>query len=180
MLYGDKVLPTPFIYLSFPVDIEVAFAVDTKTETDLLLSAKWRFVETKGTSFAVGTSLQLLEVGRLQYVCSGISCIHVPPHVDGFADQVIDHGRVLSKQGTQALSNIDFAVGLERCSPQQAEEPFGPSLDFGNISYSLSPSAETPRTEDWSASVSVFPPSSLPLDDDVLRSSSPRSLRSRR
>ncbi|NLL24060.1 MAG: hypothetical protein GX261_01070, partial [Spirochaetales bacterium] len=64
MIYGDKGLAhVPFIYLSFPIDVEVSFAVDTKTATDLLLSAKWRFAEKRGTSFAVGANLQLIEVG---------------------------------------------------------------------------------------------------------------------
>ena len=143
MLYGDKGLAhLPFIYLSFPVDIEVAFAVDTKTETDLLLSAKWRFVETKGTSFAVGTSLQLLEVGDTNTF--GIQGYLASTFHHTLMDSPTKSSIMIGyswKQGTQALSNIDFAVGLETMLfPNKLKNHLALLLDFGNISYSLSPS----------------------------------------
>lgn len=143
MIYGDKGLAhVPFIYLSFPIDIEVSFAVDTKTATDLLLSAKWRFAEKRGTSFAVGANLQLIEVGDSNtfgvqgYLASTFR--HTLMDLPTKSSIMVGYSW---KQGTQALSNIDFAVGLETMLfPSKLKNHLALLLDFGNISYSLSPS----------------------------------------
>lgn len=143
MLFGDQGFAhIPFINLSFPQKIETAFAVDTKETVDLLLSAKWQFIQKKTTTFAVGTTLQLHEVGDTNtfgvqgYLASTFH--HTLMDLPTKSSLMIGYSW---KQGTQATSNIDFAVGLETMIfPNKLKNHLALLLDFGNISYSLYPS----------------------------------------
>jgi len=144
MLYGEQGLAhIPFLSIALPQHVELAFAVDTKERTDLLLSAKWRFIQKKGTSFAAGLTAQLLEVSESNtfavqgYVSSTFN--HTLMDLPTKSSVMVGYSW---KQGVTPTTNIDFAVGLETMIfPNKLKNHLALLLDFGNISYSMNPSA---------------------------------------
>ena len=131
----------PFVQLGFSNKAEISLAVDIDTTTDLLLNAKWRFSHQKETSMAVGIVGQLIDVAtkkdpaaQLYFASTFSSSIMDFPSKTTVLVGYTFHEKL--------NSNIDFGIAFQT--------PFFAStfkdkvvflLDFGNVSYSIDPSA---------------------------------------
>lgn len=130
----------PFIQFGFATDFEVGLAVDIATKADLLLNAKWRFLEKENTSVAFGLVGQMIEVGSdttfaaQTYFVSSFNSTFIswPSKTSIMVGYTFDDS---------LNSDIDFGMGFQ--APLLQEFFKGKVdflIDFGNSSYSIHPS----------------------------------------
>lgn len=133
----------PFIQLGFSNVAEVSLAVDIdpETVTDLLLNAKWRFSHRAETSMAVGVVGQLIDVSTAKELAAQIY------FASTFSSSIMDFpskttvllGYTFHKD---LNTNIDFGIAFQTpLFPATFKEKVDFLLDFGNVSYSVNPSA---------------------------------------
>ncbi len=137
----DGYAHVPFVQVGFADIAEVSLAVDIEKETDLLLNAKWRFSHRKGTSMAVGVVGQLIDVGTEKDLAAQLY------FASTFSSSIMD----FSSKTTVLLgytfhkdlnTNIDFGIAFQTpFFPTAFKEKMAFLLDFGNVSYSVDPSA---------------------------------------
>lgn len=131
----------PFVQMGFSDAAEVSLAVDMATTTNLLLNAKWRFSHRNETSLAVGVVGQFLDVaaakelaGQLYFASTFSSSI-----MDFSSKTTVLLGYTFHKN---LNTNIDFGIAFQTpLFPNAFKEKVYFLLDFGNVSYSLNPSA---------------------------------------
>jgi hypothetical protein len=137
----DVYAHVPFVQLGFSDIAEVSLAVDRDVKTDLLLNAKWRFSHRKGTSLAVGMVGQLIDVGATNDLAAQLY------FASTFSSSIMDFpskttvllGYTFHKN---LNTNIDFGLAFQTpFFPSAFKEKVYVLLDFGNVSYSVSPSA---------------------------------------
>lgn len=130
----------PYVQMGFSNTAEVSLAVDIETETDLLLNAKWRFSHRNDTSLAVGVVGQLIDVGAKKDLAAQLY------FASTFASSIIDFPSkttvLIGYTFHEDLnSNIDFGIAFQTpLFPTFFKEKVDFLLDFGNVSYSHSPS----------------------------------------
>ncbi|RFU95576.1 hypothetical protein DYP60_03630 [Sphaerochaeta halotolerans] len=138
---SGKVIHIPSILLSFSDTVESSFAVDIGNDIDLLLNGKWRFTKRETTSFAAGVLAQVSGVSNTNKLSAQLYVAST------FASSIMDLpskttlrlGYTFKKPMT---SNIDFALGFQTpFFPEVFKEKVDFLLDFGNVSYSTTPSA---------------------------------------
>lgn len=131
----------PFIQLGFSDTAEVSLAVDIETETDLLLNAKWRFSHQKETSMALGIVGQFIDVASAKELAAQLY------FASTFSSSIMDFpskttvllGYTFHKD---LNTNIDFGIAFQTpFFPSTFKEKVAFLLDFGNVSYSVAPSA---------------------------------------
>ena len=131
----------PFVQLGFSDTAEVSLAVDIDTTTDLLLNAKWRFSHQKETSMAIGAVGQFIDVATEKDLAAQIY------FASTFSSTIIDFpskttvllGYTFHKD---LNTNIDFGIAFQTpFFPSTFKERVAFLLDFGNVSYSVNPSA---------------------------------------
>ena len=131
----------PFVQLGFADKAEVSLAVDIDTTTDLLLNAKWRFSHQNETSMSVGLVGQFIDVADAKelaaqlYVASTFSS-----SIMNFPSKTtVLLGYTFYKN---LNTNIDFGIAFQTpFFPSTFKEKVAFLLDFGNVSYSINPSA---------------------------------------
>jgi hypothetical protein len=132
----------PFIQFGFKEDFEVSLAVDIASSADLLLQTKWRFIEKNTTSVAFGINGQMHHIGDATLAFAGQTYV-----ATSFASNFIDLPSKTTiligytfKDGMN--SDIDFGMGFQ--APLWEKVFKGKVdflIDFGNVSYSMDPSA---------------------------------------
>jgi hypothetical protein len=132
----------PFIQFGFKEDFEVSLAVDIADTAALLLQTKWRFIEKNTTSVAFGINGQMHNIGGTALEFAGQTYI-----ATSFASNFIDLPSKTTilvgytvKDGMN--SDIDFGMGFQ--APLWEKVFKGKvdfMIDFGNVSYSIYPSA---------------------------------------
>ena len=137
----DVYAHVPFVQLGFSDIAEVSLAVDIDTKTDLLLNAKWRFSHQKETSMAIGMVGQLIDATAANDLAAQLYVAST------FSSSIMD----FSSKTTVLLgytfhkdlnTNIDFGIAFQTpFFPSAFKEKMFFLLDFGNVSYSVSPSA---------------------------------------
>nr|WP_321296907.1 hypothetical protein [uncultured Sphaerochaeta sp.] len=136
----EKVAHIPSVLLSFKDTFETSLAVDIAQDTDLLVNAKWRFAQKGTTSFAVGL------LGQISSVSLGNQAALQIYAASTFESSIMDRpskttillGYSVQKEMN---SNINFALAFQ--TPFFAEtfhDKVVFLLDFGNVSYSATPS----------------------------------------
>lgn len=136
----EKVAHIPSVLLSFKDTFETSLAVDIAQDTDLLVNAKWRFAQKGTTSFAVGllgqiSSVSLDNQAALQIYAASTFESSI---MDRPSKTTILLGYSVQKEMN---SNINFALAFQ--TPFFAEtfhDKVVFLLDFGNVSYSATPS----------------------------------------
>lgn len=136
----DGFVHIPFIQFGFGKDFEVGLAVDIAEKADVLLNTKWRFVEKESTSVAFGLIGQALEVGDATkfaaqtYIASSFTSTFIswPSKTTILVGYTFDD---------TMNTDIDFGMGFQA---PLLEKVFKGNvdflIDFGNVSYSASPS----------------------------------------
>ncbi|MFA7672055.1 MAG: hypothetical protein WCY53_07375 [Sphaerochaetaceae bacterium] len=131
----------PYIQFGFANNFEASAAVDITDDADLLVNAKWRFLHKGETSVALGLNGQLLDmkgdlyVGGKIYVAATFSStfITLPSKTTVMLGYSIDKNSI--------NSDIDFGMGFQApFFPKVFKEKVDFLIDFGNVSYSNSPS----------------------------------------
>ena len=131
----------PYIQFGFAEDFEASLAVDIKDTADLLLNGKWRFLEKDSTSIAFGFIGQAIELGGTArfaaqtYFASSFSS----NFIDWPSKTTILVGYTFKNN---LNTNIDFGMGFQ--APLLEKFLKGKVdflIDFGNVSYSINPSA---------------------------------------
>lgn len=136
----EKVAHIPSVLLSFKDTFETSLAVDIAQDTDLLVNAKWRFAQKGTTSFAVGL------LGQISSVSLGNQAALQIYAASTFESSIMDRpskttillGYSVQKEMN---SNINFALAFQTpffADTFHDKEVF--LLDFGNVSYSATPS----------------------------------------
>ncbi|MDD3056803.1 MAG: hypothetical protein PHY87_03025 [Sphaerochaeta sp.] len=136
----EKVAHIPSVLLSFKDTFETSLAVDIAQDTDLLVNAKWRFAQKGTTSFAVGL------LGQISSVSLGNQAALQIYAASTFESSIMDRpskttillGYSVQKEMN---SNINFALAFQ--TPFFADtfhDKVVFLLDFGNVSYSATPS----------------------------------------
>ncbi len=136
----EKVAHIPSVLLSFKDTFETSLAVDIAQDTDLLVNAKWRFSQKGTTSFAVGL------LGQISSVSLGNQAALQIYAASTFESSIMDRpskttillGYSVQKEMN---SNINFALAFQ--TPFFADtfhDKVVFLLDFGNVSYSATPS----------------------------------------
>jgi hypothetical protein len=138
---SDRVIHIPSILLSFSDAVETSFAVDIGNDIDLLLNGKWRFAKRETTSFAAGVLAQVSGVSETNDFSAQLYAAST------FESSIMDFpSKTTLRLGytfKKSLdSNIDFALGFQTpFFPAVFKEKVDFLLDFGNVSYSTTPSA---------------------------------------
>jgi len=137
----DVYAHVPFIQLGFSDMAEVSLALDIATKTDILLNAKWRFSHRNQTSLAVGVVGQLIDVATEKDLAAQLYLAST------FSSSIMDFpskttvllGYTFHKD---LNTNIDFGIAFSTPLLANAfKEKVFLLLDFGNVSYSVNPSA---------------------------------------
>lgn len=138
---NNGVIHIPSILLSFSDSVETSFAVDIGNDIDLLLNGKWRFAKRETTSFAAGLLAQISGVSETNVFSAQLYVAST------FESSIMD----LPSKTTIRLgytfkeplnSNIDFALAFQTpFFPEVFKEKVDFLMDFGNVSYSATPSA---------------------------------------
>lgn len=131
----------PYLQFGFAKDFETSLAVDIKDSVNILLNGKWRFVEKGTTSVAFGFIGQAIDLGNTNklaaqtYFASSFSS----NFIDWPSKTTILVGYTFKDN---LNSNIDFGMGFQA---PLLEKVFKGKvdflIDFGNVSYSIDPSA---------------------------------------
>lgn len=130
----------PFVQMGFSDRYEVALAADIADATDLLLNAKWRFSHKGETSLAVGVVGQLIDVKTERGLAAQLYLAST------FSSSIMDFPSkttvLLGYTFHENLdSNIDFGLAFQTpFFPEALKGKVDFLLDFGNVSYSISPS----------------------------------------
>ena len=130
----------PFLQVGFSDTYEIALAMDIAQKTDVLLNTKWRFSHKGETSFALGVVGQLIDIADKKdfttqlYLASTFSS----SIMDLPSKTTVLVGYTLGKTLT---SDIDFGLAFQTpFLPDVFKKRVDFLLDFGNVSYSVSPS----------------------------------------
>ncbi|MBI9094972.1 MAG: hypothetical protein JEY71_08840 [Sphaerochaeta sp.] len=137
----DVYAHVPFVQLGFSDMAEVSLAVDIDTKSDLLLNVKWRFSHRNGTSLAVGIVGQLIDVANAKDLAAQLyfASTFFSSIMDFPSKTTVLLGYTFHKD---LNTNIDFGIAFQTpFFPSAFKEKVFFLLDFGNVSYSISPSA---------------------------------------
>ncbi len=138
---GSKPAHIPSLSIAFSDTGETSFAVDIADKVDLLIGGKWRFSQTKTSSYAAGALLQLADVGNTIKFAAQVYMVSTfeSTIMDFPSKTTILLGYTFKEQMT---SDIDFALAFQTpLLPKTFKNNVNFLLDFGNVSYSATPSA---------------------------------------
>lgn len=130
----------PYIQMGFASNLEMSLAVDISNEVDVLLGGKWRIARGQNSSLTFGVVGQLLNattttnLAAQLYLASTFnsSFIEWPSKTTLLIGYTFDG---------PLTSNIDFGMGYQMpFLPKALNRKIDFLIDFGNASYSASPS----------------------------------------
>ncbi|MFA6784412.1 MAG: hypothetical protein WCR13_05900 [Sphaerochaeta sp.] len=136
----------PFIQIGFSNTYEIAVALDIAQETDVLLNTKWRFSHKGDTSLSVGLVGQLIDVSNEKDLAAQLyfastftsSIMNYPSKTTVLVGYTFDES---------LTSDIDFGLAFQTpFLPDVFKKTVDFLLDFGNVSYSISPSGGDAKT----------------------------------
>jgi len=138
---ADVYAHVPFIQMGFSDIAEASLAFEIEKKTDILLNAKWRFSHIHETSLAVGMVGQFIDIetdkelaAQLYFASTFSSSI-----MDFPSKTTVLLGYTFHKD---LNTNIDFGLAFQTpLFPKTFKEKVFFLLDFGNVSYSVRPSA---------------------------------------
>jgi len=137
----DVYAHVPFVQVGFSDIAEVSLALEIEKKTDILLNAKWRFSHRNDTSLAVGMVGQFIDVATAKELAAQLY------FASTFASSIMDfHSKTTILLGytfhKNLNTNIDFGLAFQTpLFPNALKEKLFFLLDFGNVSYSVDPSA---------------------------------------
>lgn len=130
----------PYIQMGFAGNLEMSLAVDISDQVDLLLGGKWRIARGQNSSLTFGVVGQLLNattttnLAAQLYLASTFNSTFIewPSKTTLLIGYTFDG---------PLTSNIDFGVGYQTpFMPEALNRKIDFLVDFGNASYSASPS----------------------------------------
>ena len=130
----------PFIQFGFTGDLEASLALDIGSEANMLLNAKWRFVEKGETSVAFGVVGQMLDIGgTLGFAAQTyLASSFVSTFISWPSKTTILVGYTFDDS---LNTDIDFGMGFQAPLWQKVfKGKVDFLIDFGNVSYSTRPS----------------------------------------
>ncbi len=137
----NKFSHIPYIQMGFAENIEAALALDIGLTTDILLQAKWRFIEKNTTHFAFiinGQALDVSDSARYFAAQTGFAATFDSAIMDFDSKTTIYLGYTFDKT---LNSDIDFGMAFETpLWKNETNEILNIVMDFGNVSYSVNPS----------------------------------------
>jgi hypothetical protein len=122
-------------------EVSLAVDIDPETVTDLLLNAKWRFSHRAETSIAMGIVGQLIDVADAKELAAQLyfASTFTSSIMDFPSKTTVLLGYTFHKD---LNTNIDFGIAFQTpFFPATFKEKVDFLLDFGNVSYSVNPSA---------------------------------------
>ena len=137
---GGQFSHIPYFQIGFAEDFETALAVDISSTVDMILQAKWQFVEKNTTSFAFVINGQGLDIGNSISFAgqAGFAATYSSSIVDFPSKTTVYVGYTFDDTMN---SDIDFAMAFETPLWKKGfKEKVNILLDFGNVSYSVNPS----------------------------------------
>ena len=131
----------PALQLAFKDTFETSLAVDIADNTDILLNAKWRFSKKGTTSLAAGLLGRWSSVSKDDQVAAQLY------FASTFDSSIMDHPSKTTLLVGYSLmkgmnSDINFALAFQTPLFEKAfKGKVDFLMDFGNVSYSATPSA---------------------------------------
>ncbi|MEA5030776.1 MAG: hypothetical protein VB025_01370 [Sphaerochaeta sp.] len=130
----------PYFQLGFAKNLELSLAIDISDETDILFGGKWRFAKSQNSSLTFGLVGQMLRAtdspiwAAQAYLASTFNST--------FIDWPSKTTLLIGYTFDAPLStDIDFGMGFQAALfPAVFKEKVDFLIDFGNTSYSVSPS----------------------------------------
>lgn len=131
----------PYIQFGFAKNFEASAAVDITEDADLIINAKWRFLQKGDTNVALGLSGQLIDMknelyfgGKIYVAASFNSTFITIP-----SKTTVLLGYSLDKYSIN--SDIDFGMAYQAPFFAKAfKEKLDFIIEFGNVTYSNNPS----------------------------------------
>lgn len=130
----------PYIQMGFASNFELNLAVDISEEVDVLLGGKWRFARGQNSSLTLGVLGQLVNVTTESHQAAQIFLASTfdSTFIEWPAKTTILIGYTLDGPLT---TDIDFGMGYQTAFlPKVFKGGVDFLIDFGNVSYSASPS----------------------------------------
>ena len=137
----NKFSHIPYIQMGFAKDFEAALAFDIGITTDILLQAKWRFIEKNNTHFAFilnGQGLDITKGSRYFAAQTGFAATFDSAIMNFDSRTTVFLGYTFDKT---INTDIDFGMAFETpLWKKNMKEIVSAVMDFGNVSYSVNPS----------------------------------------
>lgn len=131
----------PFIQIGFARNFEAALAFDIGLTTDIILQAKWRFIEKNNTHFAFiinGQGINFPKDSREFAAQTGFAATFDSSIMNFDSVTTVYLGYTFDKT---LNSDIDFGMAFETpLWKSGTKEIMTLVMDFGNVSYSVNPS----------------------------------------
>jgi hypothetical protein len=131
----------PYIQFGFLEDFEASLSVDIDASVDLLLNGKWRFLKRGTTSVSFGFVGQAIDLGTTNKLAA--HTYFASTFSSNFIDWPSKTTILIGYTFSDPLnSNIDFGMGFQAPLLQKVlKGKVDFLIDFGNVSYSMNPSA---------------------------------------
>lgn len=130
----------PYIQMGFASNLEMSLAVDISQEVDVLLGGKWRFARSQNSSLTFGVVGQMLDVTSTSRMAAQVyvNSTFNSTFIDWPSKTTLLIGYTFDGPLT---SDIDFGMGYQTAFlPKVLKGKVDFLVDFGNASYSASPS----------------------------------------
>jgi len=131
----------PYIQMGFASNLEMSLAVDISQEVDVLFGGKWRFLRGQNSSLTFGVVGQFLEATTSLHMAAQlyIASTFDSTFIEWPSKTTLMIGYTFDGPLT---SDIDFGMGYQTALlPGLFKDKVDFLIDFGNVSYSASPSA---------------------------------------
>lgn len=130
----------PYFQMGFASNLELSLAADISEEVDLIFGGKWRFARGQNSSLSFGIVGQLLDATTSTNLAAQIYLASTfnSTFIEWPSKTTLMIGYTFENPMT---SNIDFGVGYQTpFFPEALKNKIDFLIDFGNASYSASPS----------------------------------------
>lgn len=139
-IFSGSYAHVPYIQMGFASNLELSLAVDISQEVDVLFGGKWRFLRGQNSSLTFGVVGQMLNVTNTSHPAAQvyIASTFNSTFIEWPAKTTLLIGYTFNGQLT---SDIDFGMGFQTALlPKFFKDKVDFIIDFGNASYSASPS----------------------------------------
>ncbi|MFA6783291.1 MAG: hypothetical protein WC136_11410 [Sphaerochaeta sp.] len=139
-IFSGSYAHVPYIQMGFASNLEISLALDIAKEADVLMGGKWRFARGQNSSLSFGVVGQVLNATNTSNLAAQVyfASTFDSLFIEWPAKTTLLIGYTFEGELT---SDIDFGMGYQTAFlPDVFKGNVDFLLDFGNASYSASPS----------------------------------------
>lgn len=139
-IFSGTYAHVPYIQMGLANNLEMSLAFDISEELDVLLGGKWRFVRGQNSSLTLGVVTQMLNATNESHPAAQVYLASTfnSSFIEWDSKTTLMIGYTFDEN---LSSNIDFGMGFQTgFFPDVFKGKVDFLVDFGNASYSASPS----------------------------------------